>query len=106
MKKYAKPYRTREVKATADDGTEVTIGIPADPPSDDRAEKLRLLYEQHVKPTSKYGWKGPCEAIVPRNLAADVADAMSLMGSIVDTETEMPGGKVRLFSEGYWAHGF
>lgn len=106
-KKYAKPYKSKLVTATADDGTAVTIGVPAEPVTDEqRGDLLRKLYETHVKPLSKYGWKGPCEAVVPENLAADVADAMSFMGSLVDDEQTLPGGKVRLFSEGYWAHGF
>lgn len=70
------------------------------------AERLRYLFRKHVYHLEpQYGWKGPCEASVPRELAADVCEAMDFMGAIVDWETEV-GDEVHvlLHSEGYYAH--
>jgi hypothetical protein len=43
---------------------------------------------------------------VSATIADHVAEAMAFMGSIVDDRRDLPEGRVRLFSEGYWAHGF
>lgn len=76
-------------------------------PTHKRAEQLRELYQEHVKVLEPdFGWKGAVEAVVPAAIAADVREAMDFMGSIVDDEYDEEGGKVRLFSEGYYAHGF
>jgi hypothetical protein len=72
------------------------------------ADRMRYLYREHVKQVEpQYGWKGPCEAIVPEALAADVRSAMDFVGSLVDYEAPV-GDEVHvlLHSEGYWAHGF
>ena len=73
-----------------------------------RAEQLRALYDEHVEhpERAEFGWKGACEATVPAAIADDVREAMDFMGSLVDDEGDAGGGKVRLFSEGYYAHGF
>lgn len=70
------------------------------------AERMRYLYKTHVKPVDPaMGWKGPCFAHVPFELAADVRDAMCFMGSIVDGEAPVGDEKhVELRSEGYYAH--
>lgn len=68
------------------------------------ADRLRFLFSEHVKPLEpKYGWKGPCAAVVPVALAADVGEAMGFVGAIVDLQ-EQEGGNVRLYSEGYYIH--
>lgn len=82
----------------------VTIIVPSNIPSNDRAEVLRELYSKHVKHNTG-NWKGPCWALVPEEVADDVADAMNFMGSIVDDRNAIPG-QVLLSSKGYWAHGF
>ena len=77
-------------------------------PTNQRAEQLRALYTKHVKSLGEDGhWKDECEAIVSGpKLVADVREAMDFHGSLVDQEDELPSGRVRLYSEGYWAHGF
>lgn len=96
------PYATK----TLDLGT-VKITMPADVPSPDRAAALTSLYHQHVKPTTPGSdWRTACAAEVPAAIVDDVAEAMEFMGSIVDDRRELTGGRVRLYSEGYWAHGF
>jgi hypothetical protein len=68
------------------------------------AERLRYLFKTHVKPVDPaLGWKGPCEAVVPPELAADVREAMGFMGAHVDDEQENRN-RVRIYSEGYYAH--
>lgn len=82
-------------------------GIQSWSPTQKRAEQLRVLYNEHVtalKP--EFGQKGPVEAVVPAALVDDVREAMDFMGSLVDNEEDVAGGKVRLYSEGYYAHGF
>jgi hypothetical protein len=96
------PYATRSVVV---DG--ITIVVPQDLPGPARCAELHALYVEHVKPTQPGGhWKGACQAEVDAAVAADVREAMDFHGSIVDSELALPGGRVRLFSEGYWAHGF
>lgn len=100
-----RPYRERRVVARAETGEPVALVVPADVPSNERADELRRLYEQHVRHREGH-WKGFAEAVVPKALAGDVAEAMNFMGSIVDGEEPEDGGNVRLWSRGYWAHGF
>ena len=54
----------------------------------------------------EFGWKGEVSATVPAAIADDVAEAMNFVGALVDDEQELEDGSVRLWSEGYWAHGF
>lgn len=82
----------------------ITIIVPSNTPSNDRAEVLREMYNKHVKHNDGH-WKGPCWAVVPTEIADDVAEAMNFMGSIVDARNEFVGS-VLLSSRGYWAHGF
>ena len=97
-------YETRETKMTADDGTEITVIVPTQLPTEERGEQLRALYTERV--THPGGdWKGLAVAVVPPELADDVAEAMDFHGSIVDRRTT-EGDLVRLESDGYWAHGF
>lgn len=92
--------------------TRITIIVPADLPSNERAEYLRTLYKEHVRhpetPINPEGhWKGRAEAIVSSEIADDVAEAMEFVGSIIDFRGESPDGeRVALVSKGYWAHGF
>ncbi len=77
----------------------------------DRGSTMRALYNAHVKPLpfgskNETHWKGPCEAKVPAAIADLVSNAMDFMGSLVDDRRDLPGGLVRLYSDGYWAHGF
>lgn len=96
------PYATKSIEVQG-----VTLVVPADVPSNARCDVLVALYSEHVKPLTAGGhWKGPCFAEVASDIAADVAEAMLHMGSIVDDRQELAGGLVRLYSEGYWAHGF
>jgi len=74
--------------------------------TDERADELRALYNTHVVPTGRYGWKGPVKAKVTPALAADVAEAMNFIGSLVDSKHILKSGMVVLRSTGYWAHGF
>lgn len=97
------PYPTESIAL----GDGITLVVPRDVPTATRSAELRALYRAHVRPTQEGGlWKGPCQAEVDATIAADVREAMNFHGSIVDSERPLPGGKVRLFSEGYWAHGF
>lgn len=82
----------------------VTIIVPRNTPNNDRAEVLRELYTKHVKHNTEH-WKGPCWAVVPTEIADDVAEAMNFMGSVVDARNEFVGS-VLLSSQGYWVHGF
>jgi hypothetical protein len=76
-------------------------------PTQKRAEELRALVQEHMKPLEpEFGWKGAVEAVVPEEIAADVAEAMCFVGAIVDEEMELGDGTVRIYSDGYWAHGF
>ena len=72
--------------------------------TNEQADKLRSLYNEHVKHPEGH-WKGKAFAIVPKEIARQVANAMDFMGSLVDSETEI-GDKVKIVSAGYWAHGF
>ncbi len=78
--------------------------------TDKQADRLRSLYNEHVKPTGRGAlaghWKGPCRAVVPAELADEVAVAMNFMGSLVDSTRVLRSGRVELRSRGYWAHGF
>lgn len=107
----------------ADDGTLIEVNIPTEMPSNERADYLRALYNEHVVHPSGH-WKGRAAAVVPPELADDVADAMDFHGSVVDyrgtssgipwlvvdgkrsIQLTCPKGHVQLFSKGYWAHGF
>ena len=104
-------YPTNDVVIEQAGTQPITIIVPAELPSAQRGETLQQLYNEHVKPLpfgpkKETHWKGPCAAEVPAAIASDVAAAMNYMGSIVDDRRDLPNGLVRLFSEGYWAHGF
>jgi hypothetical protein len=70
------------------------------------ADRLRFLFNEHVKHLDpQYGWKGACEAVVPKTLAADVREAMNFVGALVDYEQDMGDeGLVLIHSEGYYVH--
>ena len=116
--KTVRPSRGRKTAYPTNDvvieqaGTQpITIIVPTELPSAQRGETLQQLYKEHVTPLpfgpkKETHWKGPCAAEVPAAIASDVAAAMNYMGSIVDDRRDLPNGLVRLFSEGYWAHGF
>lgn len=104
-------YPTNDVVISEPGKPTITMVVPASVPGPDRSELLRRLYREHVRPLpfgpkKETHWKGPCAAEVPTEIADDVAEAMSFMGSIVDDQRDLPSGRVRLYSEGYWAHGF
>jgi len=104
-------YPTNDVVITEPGTPPITLVVPANLPSPARSEILKQLYKDHVKPLpfgskQETHWKGPCIAEVPAVIANDVAEAMDFHGSIVDARRDLPDGLVRLFSEGYWAHGF
>jgi hypothetical protein len=105
------PYATNDVVISQPGQPDLTLVVPAVVPSPDRSAVLQRLYKEHVKPLpfgpkKEVHWKGPCSAEVPAAIASDVVDAMNFMGSIVDDQRALPNGHVRLYSEGYWAHGF
>ena len=82
-------------------------GVTSWSPTTKRCDQLREVYTEHVKSLGEDGhWKDECEAVVPAELADDVREAMDFHGSLVDDEETLADGRVRLFSEGYWAHGF
>ena len=63
-------------------------------------------FDEHVKHLEpQYGWKGACEAVVPKTLAADVREAMTFMGALVDYEQDL-GDEVHVLihSSGYYVH--
>jgi len=97
-------YETKTVTATADNGTQVSLVVPTSLPSNERAQFLRNLYNEHVQHPDGH-WKGVAIAQVPPELADDVAEAMDFMGSIVDQRDD-DDDIVTLSSRGYWAHGF
>lgn len=104
-------YPTNDIVIEEPGKLPLTIVVPATVPTAERSEILQQLYKEHVKPLpfgpkQETHWKGPCVAEVPAAIASDVAAAMDFMGSIVDDRRDLPNGLVRLYSEGYWAHGF
>ncbi len=104
-------YPTNDVVIAVPGREPITLVVPTTVPTVERSEILQQLYKEHVKPLpfgpkKETHWKGPCVAEVPANIAGAVAEAMNFMGSIVDDRRDLPSGLVRLFSEGYWAHGF
>lgn len=104
-------YPTNDVVIETAGQPPLTLVVPAIVPGPDRSTLLQQLYKEHVRPLPfgpkrEVHWKGPCAAEVSATIADDVAQAMDFMGSIVDDRRDLPGGRVRLYSEGYWAHGF
>jgi hypothetical protein len=98
---------TKTITIISDGGEPITVRVPCHIPTNGRAETLRALYTEYVKPLSAdKHWKGPCEAIVQTELAMLVEEAMDFMGSTVDSHEARPDGTTRLYSRGYWAHGF
>jgi hypothetical protein len=98
-------YRTESKVVEAEDGTQFTLVYPIDCPDNKRADELRKLWSEHVVPLTEH-WKGPVEAVVKPSLVEDVSEAMDFMGAIVDKISETCDGMVKLYSKGYWAHGF
>jgi len=97
-------YPTMNLNVTAEDGTLLTLTVPTDLPSNDRATYLKGLWDEYVHEMDGH-WKGRVQAGVPNELADDVAEAMEFMGAIVDAR--VAGSELTyLWSKGYWAHGF
>ena len=70
-------------------------------------DELQALFQEHVRHLEPdCGWKGRVEAVVAPDLVDGVREAMNFMGALVDDESPAPDGRTRLYSEGYWAHGF
>lgn len=100
--------KTVQVEAVGENGetSVIDLVVPVELPTQERAEYLRKLYNDHVKHPDGH-WKGRAIArLVPPELADDVAEAMDFFGSIVDERRSAYAGTVTLFSRGYWAHGF
>ena len=91
------------ITITVGDGLLLTV--PKNVPSNERASYLRALYDKHVSHPDDH-WKGRAVAKVNADIADDVAESMDFMGSIVDSRQTMKGGLIKLYSDGYWAHGF
>ena len=81
-------------------------GIKSMEATQKRAEQLRDLWAEHIKheDQEKWGWKGPCFAVVPSDVASHMSEAMCFMGAVVDLEEPGEDGNVRLWSEGYYIH--
>lgn len=81
-------------------------GIECKEPTQKRAEQLEALWVEHIKHEDRkqWGWKGPCFAVVPSDLASHMSEAMCFMGAAVDFEKPDEEGKVYLWSEGYYTH--
>ena len=69
------------------------------------AEYLRSLWAKHVKFLDDH-WKGRVYALVDESISDDVAEAMDFNGALIEFTEDREGGKVYIFSEGYWANGF
>jgi len=101
--------KTRKVVVKAEDGTKVTLVVPVDLPSDERAEYLRELFGGKVPGVEvlfpKGDWKGPVEAKCDPAVVPDLMEAMRFFGAPVDA-FGVSGNDATLFSHGYYAHGF
>ena len=113
---------TTTVTMKAEDGTLHKVTVPTHVPTNERADYLRSLVSKHM--VSPGHWKGPAAAVVPAELADDMAEAMEFIGALIDfrepsngirwmvtdghkiAHLECPKGTVRLYSRGYWANGF
>lgn len=92
------------------DGKAVTVTVKPfelikkkrEPLSDD---ELKSLYDEHVQHPDDH-WKGRAIAHVAPEIADDVTEAMNYYGSIVDSRRELKSGLIKLYSRGYWDHGF
>jgi len=76
-------------------------------PSGSRATELREMFSKHVTyldDSLNTSWKGRVEAVVPEEKASDMREAMDFIGASVDNETKLAGGRVRLYSRGYYFH--
>ena len=98
--------QTKKATVNATDGTPITLVVPTNLPTQERADELLALYHNNVKPADPKSLRGPTSALVPTPLADDVAEAMAFVGDIVDQRTDLPDGQVHLYSKGYLAHGF
>ncbi|KKN10589.1 hypothetical protein LCGC14_1035010 [marine sediment metagenome] len=97
-------YETTTIIVTAEDGQAVKLIVPTEVPTNEQAAQFDELWKAHVVTLDDH-WKGRVEARVPIAIADAVAEAMNFYGAIVDEFSET-GGAARLFSRGYWAHGF
>ena len=70
-----------------------------------RAATLRALYREHVEhPHGDKNWQRGAEALVPAEIADDVAEAMGFVGSAVAERRDRSNGLVFLRSSGLRAH--
>jgi len=101
--------KTRELTVLAGESF-VTVVVPTDLPTEERAELLRKAFNGEVRGiTLKFPdghWKGKVLCVADTDLADLAVEAMEFMGAIVDKRVTWPGRRVFLESEGYWAHGF
>jgi hypothetical protein len=98
-------YPTKTITLVSEEGVPLQVTVPTEVPSNERGAYLRKLWDDHVTLLSAT-WKGPVSAVVPAALADDVAEAMEFMGALVDSRGGALTGFVRLYSKGYYAHGF
>lgn len=97
-------YQTTTI---AIEGCPVKLVVPTTIPSDARHEYLEGLWREHVKLMDGDDWKGRVNAVVPSELADDVAEAMQNNGALIDKRIAfMMGHMTYLYSAGYRAHGF
>jgi hypothetical protein len=81
------------------------LAVRSDLPTQDRAEYLRGLVNEHLEHLDDH-WKGRVFATVTPELADDMAEAMDFIGALVDRRQTTVSGLVHLYSDGYWHHGF
>jgi hypothetical protein len=96
-----------QTKTIAIEGCPVKLVVPTSIPSDKRFEYLEGLWREHVRLMDGDDWKGRVNAVVPSNLANDMAEAMENNGALIDKRVNfLMGHMTYLYSNGYRAHGF
>lgn len=76
-------------------------------PSQEEAQELRNFFSENIEYLDEdvYSpWKGRVQAVVDKEDADKMREAMNFVGALVDNEKELPDGKVKLFSRGYYHH--
>lgn len=105
--KAVRPRHTPKAEDPENYRLETLGGLSYYAPTHKRGEALRALFQAHVEHLdAEFGWRGRVSATVPAAIAPDVREAMDFIGALVDDEDDIGDGTVRLFSEGYYAHGF
>lgn len=76
-------------------------------PSQEKAQELRNFFSENIEYLEEdvYSpWKGRVYAVVQKEDRAKMREAMNFVGAIVDNEKELPDGRIKLFSRGYYHH--